>query len=149
DRLIVLGLPVIPKPRRRREKKFWAEFEAKRPRILGALLDAVAHGLKMLPTTPEEDWPRMADFAHWITACEGALWKEAGTFRKAYAANRRQATLSAIEDDAVAAAVHGLIGKDRPRWEGTTADLLDELTEFVGERQSKSKDWPTEPRALT
>jgi phage/plasmid primase-like uncharacterized protein len=92
DRTILMELPFVPKQQRRREKEFWADFEAKRPGILGALLDVVVHGLKTLPDVAEEDWPRMADFAHWITACEGALW-EAGTFRKAYAAKSQESQL--------------------------------------------------------
>ena len=150
DRMIIPELPFIPAGQRRRERQFWEDFEAKRPRILGALLDVVAHGLKMLPEVPEEDWPRMADFAHWITACETApaLWK-AGTFKKAYAANRRKATLSAIEDDPVATALRRLLNQNEQQWKGTTGALLEELNALVTERQSKAKDWPQTARALT
>jgi hypothetical protein len=149
DRIILSELPFIPKDQRRREKEFWADFETKRPGILGALLDVVVHGLKTLPDVVEEDWPRMADFAHWITACEGALW-EAGTFRKAYAANRDKTNLSAIDDDPVAAALRDYINDDPSSdWRGTTAELLEALTAWVGDKPSKSKDWPQIPRALT
>ena len=37
----------------------------KRPRILGALLDALVIGLKRLPTIRLSELPRMADFAIW------------------------------------------------------------------------------------
>ena len=147
DRIILAELPFVPKVQRRREKEFWADFEAKRPGILGALLNVVAHGLKRLPRVKEEDWPRMADFAHWITACEAALW-DAGTFRKAYAANRKKANLSAIDDDPVAAAIRDLMNVD-PIWHGTTEALLAQLNGWVGEPQSRSKDWPQTARALT
>jgi hypothetical protein len=100
DRTIVLELQPIPDDARRLEKELRAKFEAARPRILGALFDIMAHGIRMLPQTQEERWPRMADFAQWATACETAVWS-AGTFRKAYAGNRRMATLSAIDDDPV------------------------------------------------
>jgi hypothetical protein len=62
------------KERRQPEQELWAAFEAERPRILGALLDAVAMGLAMLSKTKLEKVPRMADFALWTTACETALW---------------------------------------------------------------------------
>jgi hypothetical protein len=61
--------------------------EKERPRILGALLDAVAQGLRMLPQTELDELPRMADFAVWATACESGLWP-AGTFWEAYCGNR-------------------------------------------------------------
>ena len=55
---------------RRDERQFWREFEAARPRILGALLDAVALGLRKLPALALRQLPRMADFATWASACE-------------------------------------------------------------------------------
>lgn len=86
DRAILLTLEPIPEKRRRPEKELWAAFEVDRPRILGALLDAVAEGLKRLPETRLERLPRMADFALWATACETVLWR-AGTFWEAYRGN--------------------------------------------------------------
>ena len=46
DRAVFLTLEPIPEERRRPEAELWAAFEAERPRILGALLDAVVEGLK-------------------------------------------------------------------------------------------------------
>ena len=46
DRSIALMLAAISDDKRKQEEKLWAEFESKRPRILGALLDAVSHGLQ-------------------------------------------------------------------------------------------------------
>ena len=93
DRAIFLTLEPIPDDKRRLETELWAAFEAVRPRILGALLDAVALGLERLPEIRLERLPRMADFAIWATACETALrhqdgtsWED-GTFMKAYSGN--------------------------------------------------------------
>jgi phage/plasmid primase-like uncharacterized protein len=148
DRIIVLELQQIPDHERRLEKEFKAEFEAARPRILGALFDIIAHGMRMLPETQEESWPRMADFAQWATACETAVWS-AGTFGKAYAGNRKRATMGAIDDDPVATALRAFVDAAHPEWVGTTSELLYVLTKYIGEKQAKSKDWPIEPRALT
>ena len=141
DRLIFLKLPQIKDRDRRTEQELWAEFEGKRPYIIGALLDAVAHGLKALPHTPIEPYPRMADFAHWITACEGALW-EPGEFKAAYADNRAAATLDVLEADPVAGAVRLLMQKMDGPWTGTATELLAELDVVVGEKESKRKYWP-------
>jgi hypothetical protein len=46
DRAIFLTLAPIAEQRRRSEAELWREFERARPRILGALLDAAAHGLR-------------------------------------------------------------------------------------------------------
>ena len=83
DRAILLMLAPIAERQRRPEHALWREFELARPYILGALLDAVAHGLHMLPQVRLQRLPRMADFALWATACESAF-RPTGTFEAAY-----------------------------------------------------------------
>jgi hypothetical protein len=83
---------------RHSEAELWREFELARPGILGALLDALALGLRGLPRLRLARLPRMADFALWATACETALWP-AGTFVCAYEANRNVAIDGAIDAD--------------------------------------------------
>jgi hypothetical protein len=68
DRSILLTLEAIPEDKRRPEGELSKAFDLARPRILGALLDAIAMGLRLLPETKLETLPRMADFALWITA---------------------------------------------------------------------------------
>jgi hypothetical protein len=73
DRAIFLTLEPIAEDKRRPEEELLAAFDPERPRILGALLDAVAVGLKRLPEIRLEKIPRMADFAIWATVCEIAF----------------------------------------------------------------------------
>jgi hypothetical protein len=146
DRALFLTLEPISEDRRRPEAELWAAFEIERPRILGALLDAVVEGLKRLPETRLPMLPRMADFALWATACETAMWP-AGTFWSAYCGNRDEAVESVIDADSIAAAVHAMMAK-RAVWTGTASDLLGALAEVVGERAAKAKAWPESPRAL-
>ena len=122
DRAIFLTLAPIAEEQRRSEAELWREFEVARPRILGALLDAVAHGLRELPRVRLDRLPRMADFAIWATACETALWS-AGTFARAYEANRKAAVADAVDADPVAACVREIMA-ERSTWTGSAADLL-------------------------
>ena len=147
DRGVFLTLEPIPEERRRPEAELWAAFEAERPRILGALLDAMVEGLKRLPETRLPKLPRMADFALWATACETALWP-AGTFWSAYCGNRDEAVEVVIEADPVATAVRAFMSA-QTEWKGTVSNLLVALSEVVDERIAKSKDWPGSPRALS
>jgi hypothetical protein len=147
DRALFLTLEPILEERRRPEAELWAGFETERPRILGALLDAVVEGLKRLPETRLSGLPRMADFALWATACETVLWP-AGTFWSAYNSNRDEAVEGVIDADPVAAAVRVLMS-GRTEWTGTASNLLDNLTDRVGERIAKSKDWPSSARSLS
>ena len=127
DRALFLTLEPIPEERRRSEVELWAAFEAERPQILGALLDAVVEGLKRLPEINLPKLPRMADFAMWATACETALWP-AGTFWSAYCGNRDEAVEAVIDTDQIAAGVRSLMGS-RTEWTGTASDLLGALAE--------------------
>jgi hypothetical protein len=149
DRCVLVTLEPIDEDRRREERELQAEFEAERPRILGALLDAVATGLGMLPRTKLRRLPRMADFAMWATACESAFWSP-GTFLAAYWDNRRDAMETAIEGDAVAAAIQKMMASrtERTAWTGTATDLLEILNDQVGEGIVKSKGWPANASAL-
>jgi hypothetical protein len=90
DRAILLMLAPIAERQRRSEHALWREFELARPYILGALLDAAAHGLQMLPRVRLRQLPRMADFALWVTACE-TTFQPAGALETAYSSNRRDA----------------------------------------------------------
>jgi len=114
---------------------------------LPSVLDAMAHGLRQLPTTRLDRLPRMADFAVWVTACEGALW-EPGTFLSGYSSNRAEMDETVIEADAVAIAVRSLTAS-RSIWTGTAQELLTGLVEIVGEFTAKAKTWPRTPRALS
>jgi len=117
-----------------------------RPRILGALLDAAVQGLRALGRVHLDRLPRMADFAIWATACETALWP-AGTFARAYGANRRTAVEGMIEADPVAACVRELIA-ERSAWTGSAAELLRAANFSGDEVWKRSAGWPKTPRAL-
>ena len=82
----LLDLRADRRKNRKSEEEVWASFDAAHASVLGALLDAVATGLKRFPEIRPPDLPRMADFAHWVIACEPALWKD-GDFLRAYNAN--------------------------------------------------------------
>jgi hypothetical protein len=143
DRAIFLPLEPIADDKRRPEQELWDAFKIAQPAIQGAVFDAVARGLKQLPTTHLKTMPRMADFALWAAACERAP----GTFMQAYGDNRDEAIELVIEADAVATTVRALMA-DRTKWEGTAADLLEVLSNLAGDRAARSKSWPISPRAL-
>jgi hypothetical protein len=146
DRALFLTLPWLSEARRRPEQKLWQQFELVCPRLLGALLDAVSHGLRALPQVRLDRLPRMADFALWARACETALWPT-GTFARAYAANRRAAIDDAIDADPVAACVRDLMA-ERSSWTGSAADLLRAGTDRMDGISRASTGWPNNPRAL-
>jgi hypothetical protein len=148
DRAIFLNLRAIPEETRLPERALWAAFERDRPRLLGALLDGVAAGLRNLPQVRLERLPRMADFAIWAAACETAYWP-AGTFAQAYAGNREEAVEGVIDADPVAGAIRTMMA-EQTGWTGTSSQLLAALNNKVSEEQRKAdKEWPKTARALS
>jgi hypothetical protein len=147
DRSIVLSLKEIPDDKRREETELWHEFERLLPRILGALLTAVSHGLKALPDVKLDRKPRMADFAVWATACEGALWPK-GTFMAAYIGNIAEAVAIVLEDDQIATSLRRYMDL-KAEFSGTATDLLNALNSIVPETQQKEKGWPKRPNVLS
>lgn len=147
DRAVVLTLEPIAEELRRPEAELWADFNAKRPLILGVLLDAVVEGLRQLPETSLPSLPRMADFALWASACETSLWPS-GTFWSAYCGNRDEAVESVIDSDPVATALCALM-QEQTEWAGTATDLLKDLAERAGDRIAKERSWPGSPKALS
>jgi hypothetical protein len=148
DRAIPLHLPAIGEDDCRTEADFRAEFEKARPRILGALLDAVAGALCQLPSVQLPRRPRMADFATWVTAAEPALGWPKGAFLDAYTGNRDAADQLALEASPLYQPLCKLLD-ECGQWKGTATDLLDELATRVPESVPRSPSWPRAPHVLT
>jgi hypothetical protein len=134
DRAILVMLAPIAERQRRPETAFWREFELARPRILGALLDAAAHGLHMLPQVRLQWLPRMADFALWVAACE-TEFRPQGAFQAAYSNNRRDAIENIVDANPVAACVRELMA-DGAQWTGSVCSSASMLAAML---------WPLGP----
>jgi hypothetical protein len=143
DRAIFLTLPHLTERQRRPEKEVWRGFELARPKILGALMETLVHGLRALPQVRLEQLPRMADFALWATACETGF-SPGGGFLQAYRANRRIAIEDVVEADPVAACIRDVMTA-RQQWTGTASDLL-----RIGGNglSTNGLRWPKSPRGL-
>ena len=129
----------------RPEIELLREFEITRPRMLGALLDAwctASAGWVAFTLTGFRAWR----ISPWAAACEPALWP-AGTFARAYAANRRAAIESVIEADPIATCVRAIM-VDRTTWSGSASELLRLCAESARDDISRPTAWAKNPRAL-
>jgi phage/plasmid primase-like uncharacterized protein len=148
-----------PQDKAKSDDELWAEFEAARPRILGALLDAVVNGLRNLPNVKlKYPKPRMLRFIQWAVACEmGAPWVKGTSVEQAYYLNRSSASLTVLESSHVAQeliefmeakAVAGIAADARPKkWEGFVGELLKCLNAQLGEGRKPEK-WPSDATRL-
>jgi hypothetical protein len=144
DRTVFLRLPPIDSTARRDEEEFWTSFHADYPRILGGVLDVIVGGLRTLPSVSLAKKPRMADYAKWGEAIGLGLRWPSDTFLSTYNANRKEATLTVLDDSAVGTALLQ-IGMQSTQWVGSSAELLDLLTKFVGKKLAASARWPKTP----
>jgi len=148
DRSLFLNLPAISPADRRSEAEFWASFRLDYPIILGALIEAVVMGLRELPSLDLPELPRMADFALWGEAVGyGQDWPREA-FLSAYTRNRREATVEALEDSPVAAALIRTIPTVE-HWTGPCAKLHASLASVIGKKTAASARWPKSTSAFS
>ena len=146
DRAILLNLPRLATVRV--ESVFWRGFEAARPRLLGALLDAVSVALRRENDVEFSASVRMADAARWVVAAEPTLPWDEGRFLEAYSANRADANDLALEASPVGAELQRWIARKRG-WSGTAGELLGELETDAQENTKRLKSWPKSARGLS
>ncbi|MDQ4145628.1 MAG: hypothetical protein M3198_18165, partial [Actinomycetota bacterium] len=150
ERSIILNLPAIPPHARRAEREFWAAVEEAKPRILGALLDAVSCALRNHDSVQLDESPRMIDATRWVTAAEGALGWPEGSFAKAFLDNQEHMVEIALETNLVAVALKAFMQdyEEGEEWSGSPTELLDDLRLLVSEKDQRSYSWPKAPNAL-
>jgi hypothetical protein len=153
ERSLLVSLPSIPEEERREEAAFWADFEAARPRIFGALLEGVSAALRNSESVQLEKMPRMADFAVGATAMEGCFGWEAGSFVEVYETNRQQASEALLANEPLADAIKETLRyaqmMGEPEVYGTATELLNRLGSNVDDDTKRSKAWPRGPQVLS
>ena len=142
DRGIAIYMQPLHEEQRKTEAEMDAAFNFARPRILGALLDALVVGLQRLSAVKLDRLPRMADFATWSVAAEPGLGIPPGSFLAAYDGSREAAHDSAVEHSAIGPWVLGVV--DSAPFQGTATELLD----LAGDDLRRRKDFPSTPRTL-
>ena len=148
SRSLVITMPPISEDRRKSEADFFANFDRARPRILGALYDAVSAALRnrdhVKATLPP--LPRMADSAVWVTAAEEAFGWPEHTFLDAYQHNRKQANELALEASPLTPFIRKLA---QDKWQGMPSELLIKLNEIAPDSLKRLRAWPKSTKALT
>jgi hypothetical protein len=139
DRSVFMNLAPIPRKGRRSERSFWPAFQADYPRILGGVLDAVAGGLRELPSVHLNELPRMADYAEWGEAVGRSLGWGAETFLSAYDDNRKAAADPLLEGSTVAILLFAL-ARQGVNWSGTTQELYNKV--IAAANAKLGPDWP-------
>lgn len=133
---------------RQSEKVLKAQFEADYPFMLGYLLKGLSYALKNIDNTHLNTQARLADFVKWITAAEKGLDWESGSFEKAFDLNQYTAAADSLSLNPVVKALQAHMAQGEEEWQGTMAELLNDLEFFVG-NERMSQAWPKTPHHLS
>lgn len=146
DRTMMVTLRAIPESARKPEDVLLTAYEAARPRLLGALLDAISAGIRNRDMPRPARLPRMADFALWVERAAPQLGWQPGAFIDAYRRMRDDTSGALIEASPIAQTVLNF-ARDEKRWTGTADELLSRLNRLV-DVADRPKGWPGTARAL-
>ena len=148
DRSLFSTLPAIPPSERRQEDAVLDEFMRLRPRLFGALLDALAMALHNRGRV-WTDLPRMADFYTFVLNAEPALPWPAGSFSESFRENEATAMDVAIEASTIAEPLIQLLDGLTEDWTGTSSELLSALDNQVSEALRRDRRWPKKAQVLS
>ena len=146
DRLLLIELDRIRPEKRMDEVTFWRNFNAARPKLFGAVLDAVSGALKRLPDIKLDRMPRMADFARVACAYAEFAGMGANTMLDIIMAHTFRQTQEVLDADPVATAVVEFVRKSG-KWTGTASELLSLLNE--AHPQQRPDGWPKQGNTLS
>ena len=146
DRLLLIELDRIHPDKRMDEATFCMRFNADKPKLFGALLEAIAGVLWHLPNIRLDKMPRMADFA--LIACAYAEYRGIGSERMLDIIMRHTSrqTQEVLDSDPVATAICDFIQRKK-RWAGTAGKLLELLNENIP--TPRPDGWPRQANTLS
>ncbi len=148
ERSMLFELKRVELQSRRDERELWKKFEEERPKILGAIFDAVAKTIKTRKGVTLTSLPRMADFVLVGCAIAEALGYTRDEFLQAYYRNINSQNEEVLAEHIEAMLVTALMD-DRVEWSGSPAQLL-EAVRAIGKGQSlDEKQLPKSANALS
>jgi hypothetical protein len=148
DRSVIVFVNHIKPEERKTVKELWESWHQDRPLIFGALCHAVSAALRNYDKVNEENLPRMADFAKWVTAAEEQLPWEKGLFLETLENSRIMTVEDTIEAEPVAMTILNLMA-DKGQWIGNASELLDALDNCIDQARNRYPGWPKIPNQLT
>jgi hypothetical protein len=151
ERSVLFELERIPKDKRRREQKMFAELRKDLPQILGGVFDVLSRALGIYPTIELTEYPRMADFAQWGCAIAEAMGHTRDEFLKAYDKNISRQNAEVINENIIAAVLIDFMN-DRNEWDGTPKDLYEAVCDVAensfGIKPDRDKHFPKAANAF-
>lgn len=153
QRCLTLRLQPMPETKRRSEAAMWADFERDLPVIQRGLFELIAQILLKLPEAKVTDPARMIDFSRWLAALELVHGLPHGPYQQQYVDALNEGQHDSLQENVLAAAlldaVDRLTDSGTEQWLDTPAELLTALNAGVSPATQRSRDWPSNPIALS
>ena len=132
------------------DTEIWTTFEEMRPRVLGAMFDALSHAIATRDRIEPPRLARLADHARWMCAVALAIGYSEAEFRTALEENTSMQHSEALDASPVANVLLDFM-QDRHRWEGSPSDLFDALQAYAESNgiNTKTRSWPKRANYLT
>ena len=150
DRSFVYRLERIPEEDRRSEEEMNSAFDVLKPKLLGAMFDALAGAMTIKDRIQPPRLPRLADYALWGCAVAVSIGYTEDEYWAAIDANSRTQTTEALDASPIAQAVCTLMAK-KESWTGTPSELLTALNAVAAREMidTAAKAWPKDPSWVT
>ena len=150
ERSIFVELESVSQTSRRTEREIWMEFEIVKPKIFGALIEALSIALLNLPNTRLDEKPRMADFAILATSIESYFGWSEGSFLQAYNRRHNNAAFAALENSLFGTAIKMLVtNREDEGFIGIASELEESLNNMMHFGDRKPKGWPISPKSVS
>ncbi len=153
QRSLPLRLRPMSEKNRRSESEMWQEFQRDLPVISRALFELTAKILEQLPSAQVTNPERMLDFSKWLAGMEQVDGLQDSEYQQQYGFALNEGQLDSLLDNTVGAAlldsIDRLTADGFETWVGTPAELLAELERGIAPGMLRSRDWPSNPIALS
>lgn len=149
SRCVSLDLMEIPSGAVRTEAAIWDDYRRIRPKILGALFDAVSMAIRDMEATVVTPSHRLTDAARFVSAAEPAIGLPDGYIVSAWLATQAGAQEDLSGTDPVVELLHKRMGEEGTDvFKGTAAELCRIAIEYEREGYKLPTDFPREAARL-
>jgi hypothetical protein len=149
ERCLTVHMPSMPPDQRKSEADLIRELERDKPAIFRGLLDLTAKILAELPNAVVEHPPRMIEFVRWLAAMERVLGYAQPVLQLQYAASLEEAQRDSLLDTLLGTTILEFGSELEEQWSGTPSQLLSALNNRFSFSPPSSRDWPSNPIALS
>ncbi len=150
DRSILIELSRFPENQRKDRGSLLADFEAMRPRLMGAIADTLSKAMRIVGSITVDRLPRLADWTIWACAVAEAMGIGQARFLEAYQRSIQTQHDEILESEPLCMVLTAFMADKRPFHEDTPAGLYRKLSNLAeGMEVENERRWPKGAHAFS